>query len=212
MIMFQLLNVILLKHCKNSNWKQSELPKLKTKGSSLQETEKNFIGPFRKFRIECIGNAIQHERKKYEKSSYKFYQTLEKHLHLSTNKRNDFKEADTALEAEQRQFYRASLDYVCVLQSVQERMKFEFVENLSSFLYSLLTFYHVGHVIHEDFKPYLDHVKYRVQKAKESYYATELETEEFRKKMLRLNSMSHPMEMCAGRVAIKQGYLYLCEK
>ncbi|KRX43031.1 Rho GTPase-activating protein 10 [Trichinella murrelli] len=178
----------------------------------LQETEKNFIGPFRKFRIECIGNAIQHERKKYEKSSYKFYQTLEKHLHLSTNKRNDFKEADTALEAEQRQFYRASLDYVCVLQSVQERMKFEFVENLSSFLYSLLTFYHVGHVIHEDFKPYLDHVKYRVQKAKESYYATERETEEFRKKMLRLNSMSHPMEMCAGRVAIKQGYLYLCEK
>ncbi|KRY70616.1 Rho GTPase-activating protein 10 [Trichinella pseudospiralis] len=178
----------------------------------LQETEKNFIGPFRKFRIECIGNAIQHERKKYEKSSYKFYQTLEKHLHLSTNKRNDFKEADIALEAEQRQFYRASLDYVCVLQSVQERMKFEFVENLSSFLYSLLTFYHVGHVIHEDFKPYLDHVKYRVQKAKESYFATELETEEFRKKMLRLNSMSHPMEMCAGRVAIKQGYLYLCEK
>ncbi len=51
---------------------------------------------------------------------------------------------DASLQMEQRHFFQASLDYVFVIQSVQERMKFEFFETLSSFLYSWLTFYHVG--------------------------------------------------------------------
>uniref|UniRef100_A0A915HI90 Rho GTPase-activating protein 26 n=1 Tax=Romanomermis culicivorax TaxID=13658 RepID=A0A915HI90_ROMCU len=122
----------------------------------------------------------QDEKKKFEKSSVKFYQSLEKHLHLSTVRRTDFKEADAALEMEQRHFYQASLDYVFVLQSVQELMKIDFVETISSFLYSWFTFYHVGHVLHEDFKPYLDNVQKRVQKAKDSFLATQQETEELK--------------------------------
>lgn len=65
-------------------------------------------------------------------------------MHLSTNRKNDFKEADATLEMEQRHFYQASLDYVYVLQSVQERMKFEFVELISSFLYNWMTFHTIG--------------------------------------------------------------------
>lgn len=63
-------------------------------------------------------------------------------------------------------------------------MKFEFVETLSSFLYGWLSFYHVGHVIHEDFKPFLNGIKMKVQKAKESFEATQVEAEELKQKML----------------------------
>ena len=39
-------------------------------------------------------------------------------------------QADASLEQEQRQFDQASLDYVCLLQEVQQRKKFEFVETV----------------------------------------------------------------------------------
>lgn len=84
--------------------------------------------------------------------------------------------------------------YVAEIQSVQERMKFEFVETLSSFLYSWLSFYHVGHVIHQDFKPFLAGVQEKVHKVdfnlqskflylfqtKESYHATKLEADKLK--------------------------------
>ncbi|KAK5982917.1 Rho GTPase-activating protein 26 [Trichostrongylus colubriformis] len=130
----------------------------------LNEAESHYLEPLKKFRVEAIGRTLHEEKRKYEKESTKFYQSLEKHLHLSTMRKNDFREADAQLDIQQHSFCKASLQYVAEIQSVQERMKFEFVETLSSFLYSWLTFYHVGHVIHEDFKPFLDGVQDRVQK------------------------------------------------
>lgn len=59
-------------------------------------------------------------------------------------RKNDFKEADAQLGMQQRNFWKYSLDYVTAIQELHERMKFECVETLSSFLYSWLTFYHVG--------------------------------------------------------------------
>lgn len=39
---------------------------------------------------------------------------------------------------EQRHFCQASLEYVFLLQEVQERKKFEFVETVSYFVFSIL--------------------------------------------------------------------------
>uniref|UniRef100_A0A0K0CUC1 PH domain-containing protein n=1 Tax=Angiostrongylus cantonensis TaxID=6313 RepID=A0A0K0CUC1_ANGCA len=186
----------------------------------LNEAETHYLEPLKRFRVEAIGKTLHEEKRKYEKESTKFYQTLEKHLHLST----------------------ASLQYVAEIQSVQERMKFEFVETLSSFLYSWLTFYHVGHVIHEDFKPFLDGVQDRVQKTKESYRATIAEAEELKDKMLKTHAKAvsngnlHCFYSCVYRTnsphysrlfqsqttipsvsserssTIKQGYVYMQEK
>ena len=39
-------------------------------------------------------------------------------------------QADATLEMEQRDFARAALEYVCLIQEVQERKKFEFVERI----------------------------------------------------------------------------------
>lgn len=64
----------------------------------------------------------------------------------------------------------SSLQYVAEVQSVQERMRFEFVETLGSYVYSWLSFFHVGSVIHQDFKPFLDNVQTKVQKVKNSNF------------------------------------------
>ena len=53
-----------------------------------------------------------------------------------------FQEADAVLDMERRAFYSASMDYVLMLQKVQEKKKFEFVETLLRFMYAWLTFYH----------------------------------------------------------------------
>ena len=46
------------------------------------------------------------------------------------------------MDMERRAFYSASMDYVLMLQKVQEKKKFEFVETLLRFMYAWLTFYH----------------------------------------------------------------------
>ncbi|CAD6188223.1 unnamed protein product [Caenorhabditis auriculariae] len=160
----------------------------------------------KKFRTEALGKTLNEEKRKYEKESSKFYSSLEKHLHLSTLRKNDFREADANLDIQQYNFWNASLQYVSEIQSVQERMKFEFVETLSSFLYSWLTFYHVGHVIHEDFKPFLDNVQVKVQKTRESYQATIAEAEGLKEKILKSHAKS------GSSATMKQGYVYLQEK
>lgn len=44
-------------------------------------------------------------------------------------------QADASVEMEQRFFAQASLEYVFLLQEVQERKKFEFVETVSIILF-----------------------------------------------------------------------------
>ena len=45
---------------------------------------------------------------------------------------SSFLQADASVEMEQRYFAQASLEYVFLLQEVQERKKFEFVETVST--------------------------------------------------------------------------------
>mgnify|MGYP003303503253 CR=1 FL=1 len=72
--------------------------------------------------------------------------------------------ADATLEMEQRDFIRAGLEYVCLIQEVQERKKFEFVETLLGFMYGWLTFYHHGHEVAKDYKPHMTELQTRIQK------------------------------------------------
>jgi hypothetical protein len=85
---------------------------------------------------------------------------------------------------EQRDFIRAGLEYVYLIQEVQERKKFEFVETvrlnsnllshcciskvflsqLLAFMYGWLTFYHQGHEVAKDFNPHMLELQSRIQK------------------------------------------------
>ncbi|KAB7508047.1 Rho GTPase-activating protein 26 [Armadillidium nasatum] len=97
-----------------------------------------------------------------------------------------YKEADASLDMEHRHFVQASLEYVFLLQEVQERKKFEFVEIILSHTYSWLTFYHQGHEVYNDYKNYMTDLQQRIQRIQD------------------------PGSM--NRMFTRQGYLYLMEK
>ena len=90
-----------------------------------------------------ISGELKEGKKKFEKQTIKFCQSQERYLNLSTKKQdNVLQEADATLEMAERHFCQASLEYVFLLQEVQERKKFEFVETLLGFMFGWLTFYH----------------------------------------------------------------------
>ena len=97
---------------------------------------------FSSLRKKDIGDAKEGKRK-FDRQTTKFCTQLEKYCSLTT-KKNDatLQEADAVLDMERRAFYSASMDYVLMLQKVQEKKKFEFVETLLRFMYAWLTFYH----------------------------------------------------------------------
>ncbi len=112
-------------------------------------------------RVKSIDFFIQEERKKFDKLTAKFYQSQERNLNLKTKNSNTdaVKEVssqfitdgsltvtkdkktrhnrvavlqdDNELVLKRGAFYRASMQYVLLLQEVQERKKFEFVETVS---------------------------------------------------------------------------------
>jgi len=97
----------------------------------LERAYDNFIVPLETFRKEQIG-AVKERKKKFDKQTAKFCSSQERYLGLSTKKQGTIlQEADATLEMEQRDFARAALEYVCLIQEVQERKKFEFVETVS---------------------------------------------------------------------------------
>ncbi|EFO97530.1 hypothetical protein CRE_08566 [Caenorhabditis remanei] len=162
------------------------------------QAEESYLEPIKKFRTEAIGKTLKEEKNKYDKESSKFYSTLEKHLHLSTVRKNDFREADAQLETQQKNFFQASLQYVAEVQSVQERMRFEFVETLGSYVYSWLSFFHVGECLTRNM-------------TKENYMATNAEAEELKKKLLASHTKPGNDER-RPTPSIKQGYVYMQEK
>ncbi|XP_059480973.1 rho GTPase-activating protein 26 isoform X4 [Neocloeon triangulifer] len=170
------------------------------------------IQPLEKFRKEHIG-GVKEGRKKFEKHSLKFCQSQERYLNLSTKKQDTvLQEADATLEMEQRHFCQASLQYVCLLQQVQERKKFEFVEPLLSFMYGWLTFYHQGHDTHHDFKPYMLDLQFRIQKTRSNFDSTRDQTDSLMKRMLELRN-ANPVDLgIYNKMYTRQGYLYLMEK
>ncbi|GAA6104145.1 rho GTPase-activating protein 42 isoform X1, partial [Tachysurus ichikawai] len=79
-------------------------------------------------------------KKKFLKESEKYYTSLEKHLNLSSKKKeSSLQEADSQIDKERLLFYDASLEYVFKIQEVQEKKKFEFVEPVRFCLCSIRT-------------------------------------------------------------------------
>lgn len=58
------------------------------------------------------------------------------------------------------------------------------METLSSFLYTWLSFYNIGHTIHKDFCETYNEINHRVKNTKDNFETTQAEAAELRKKML----------------------------
>ncbi|GLG97510.1 Rho GTPase-activating protein 26 [Gryllus bimaculatus] len=174
----------------------------------LDHAYDQIILPLERFRKEHIG-GVKEGKKKFEKQTAKFCMSQERYLNLSTKKQDTvLKEADAALAMEQRHFVQASLEYVFLLQEVQERKKFEFVETLLRFMFSWLTFYHQGHEVACDFKPVMNELQLKLQKTRANFEATRDQAESLRNKILERAMSTVPP---SGEYT-REGYLYLLEK
>nr|AAH76095.1 Oligophrenin 1 [Danio rerio] len=105
----------------------------------VQNASDLLIKPLEKFRKEQIG-VTKERRKKFEKESEKYYSQLDKHVNLSSKKKEtQLQEADEQLDKERQAFYESSVEYVYQIQQVQEKKKFDVVEPVLAFLQSILT-------------------------------------------------------------------------
>uniref|UniRef100_A0A8C8R9I2 Rho GTPase activating protein 10 n=1 Tax=Pelusios castaneus TaxID=367368 RepID=A0A8C8R9I2_9SAUR len=173
---------------------------------ALSVTE-TLIKPLEKFRKEKLG-AVKEEKKKFDKETEKNYTSLEKHLNLSAKKKEShLLEADSQVEQNRKHFYELSLEYVCKLQEIQERKKFECVEPVLSFFQGMFTFYHQGYELSKDFNHYKMALQINIQNTRNRFEGTRSEVEELMNK-IRQNPQEHKR---ANQFTI-EGYLYAQEK
>jgi len=178
----------------------------------LERAYDNFIVPLETFRKEQIG-AVKERKKKFDKQTAKFCSSQERYLGLSTKKQGTIlQEADATLEMEQRDFARAALEYVCLIQEVQERKKFEFVETIQAFMYGWLTFYHQGHEVAKDFKPYMTDLQIRVQNTRENFKSSRDDIQALMRKMLEVRQTKPVDPGTLNKMYTRTGYLFSLEK
>lgn len=174
----------------------------------LDRAQATLIEPIENFRKENIG-AAKEGKKKFEKETARFCQSLERHLNLSTKKsESHLQEADASLEMEQRHFFRASVEYASLLTKIQERKKFEFVETILSFMCGMMTFYHQGYEAANDFKPFMNDLQRRLQRTRENFDNIHCEAEQLKEKTL--GKTQDPGSL--NKMYTRQGYLFLMEK
>ncbi|XP_055974941.1 rho GTPase-activating protein 10 [Sorex fumeus] len=173
---------------------------------ALSVTE-TLIKPLERFRKEQLG-AVKEEKKKFDKETEKNYSLIDKHLNLSAKKKDShLQEADVQVEQNRQHFYELSLEYVCKLQEIQERKKFEFVEPMLSFFQGMFTFYHQGHELAKDFNHYKMELQINIQNTRNRFEGTRSEVEELMNK-IRQNPKDHKR----ASQFTAEGYLYVQEK
>lgn len=179
----------------------------------LEKAKEMFLAPLERFRKENIGKAKE-EKKQFEKQTAKFCASQERYLNLKS-KTNDttFQEADAALVLEGKHFYQASMKYVLLLQEVQEKKKFDFVEIILMFISNWLTVYHQGHEVAKEFKSNMSDLQLRLQKTRENFSSTREEAQLLMNKMLETRgSRGEFIVSPKSSIYTRQGYLYLMEK
>nr|XP_057935475.1 rho GTPase-activating protein 42 isoform X2 [Doryrhamphus excisus] len=173
----------------------------------IQNADDVLITPLEKFRKEQIG-AAKDGKKTFDKETEKYYSTLERHLNLSSKKKEAYlQEADMQIDKDRRLFYDASLEYVFKIQEVQEKKKFEFVEPLLAFLQGLFTFYHEGYELAHEFEPYKQQLQFNLQNTRNNFVSTKQEVE----KLMRRIRCAEQDYKAPGRWSM-EGFLYVQEK
>lgn len=173
----------------------------------VQNASDLLIKPLEKFRKEQIG-VTKEKRKKFEKESEKYYSQLEKHLSLSSKRKEaQLQEADEQLEKERVNFYESSVEYVYQIHQVQDRKKFDVVEPVLAFLHSILTLNNLTVEMTQDFMPYKQELQLSLQNTRNHYESTSEELEELMKRM------TNPSKIIQMHSLLPmEGYLYCQEK
>ncbi|XP_004715497.1 oligophrenin-1 [Echinops telfairi] len=165
------------------------------------------IKPLENFRKEQIG-FTKERKKKFEKDGERFYSLLDRHLHLSSKKKeSQLQEADLQVDKERHNFFESSLEYVYQIQEVQESKKFNIVEPVLAFLHSLLISNSLTVELTQDFLPYKQQLQLSLQNTRNHFSSTREEMGELKRRM------KEAPQTCKlpGQPTI-EGYLYTQEK
>uniref|UniRef100_A0A8C0J540 Oligophrenin 1 n=1 Tax=Chelonoidis abingdonii TaxID=106734 RepID=A0A8C0J540_CHEAB len=147
-------------------------------------------------------------KKKFEKDSEKFYSMLDRHLHLSSKKKeSQLQEADLQVNKERHNFFESSLEYVYQIQEVQESKKFSIVEPVLAFLHSLFTYNNLTVELTQDFLPYKQQLQLSLQNTRNHFSSTREELEDLKKRM-----KEAPLTCKLPGKPTIEGYLYTQEK
>ncbi|CAJ1052491.1 rho GTPase-activating protein 10 isoform X3 [Xyrichtys novacula] len=173
----------------------------------MRNITETLMKPLEKFRKEQLG-TVRAERKKYEKETEKYYSSLEKLLNMSAKKKEpQLQEADIQVETMRQHFQEESLDYVCKLQEIQERKKFECVEPMLAFFQTVFTFYHQGFELAKDFDHYKRALQINIQNTRSRFEGARSEVYELMKRI-----RETPQEYRQTSPISCEGYLYVQEK
>ncbi|XP_034390551.1 rho GTPase-activating protein 10 isoform X3 [Cyclopterus lumpus] len=190
----------------------------------LGEFQFEYVGDAKTDDEKCIDESLQEfssflknleeqrelmaERKKYEKETEKYYSSLEKLLNMSAKKKDtQLQEADSQVETVKLRFQEESLDYVCKLQEIQERKKFECVEPMLAFFQTVFTFYHQGFELANDFDHYKRALQINIQNTRSRFEGARSEVYELMKRI-----RETPQEYRQTSPISCEGYLYVQEK
>uniref|UniRef100_A0A8C6Q3M0 Rho GTPase activating protein 10 n=1 Tax=Nothobranchius furzeri TaxID=105023 RepID=A0A8C6Q3M0_NOTFU len=181
---------------------------LSTSGEEkMRNITETLMKPLEKFRKEQIG-AVRTERKKYDKETEKYYSSLEKLLNMSAKKKEpQLQEADVQVETLRQAFQGESLNYVCKLQDIQEKKKFECVEPMLAFFQTLFTFYHQGYELAKDFDHYKRALQINIQNTRSRFEGTRSEVAYLMKRF----SETPQVYRQTSPISF-EGYLYVQEK
>uniref|UniRef100_A0A665TZL0 Rho GTPase activating protein 10 n=1 Tax=Echeneis naucrates TaxID=173247 RepID=A0A665TZL0_ECHNA len=170
----------------------------------LGEFQFEYIGDAKTDDEKCIGKL----GKRYEKETEKYYSSLEKLLNMSAKKKEpQLQEADIQVETMRQHFQEESLDYVCKLQEIQERKKFECVEPMLAFFQTVFTFYHQGFELAKDFDHYKRALQINIQNTRNRFEGTRSEVYELMKRI-----REAPQDYRQTSPISCEGYLYVQEK
>ncbi|TNN89548.1 Rho GTPase-activating protein 10 [Liparis tanakae] len=173
----------------------------------MRNITETLMKPLEKFRKDHLG-TVRAERKKYEKETEKYYSSLEKLLNMSAKKKDtQLQEADSQVETVKLRFQEESLDYVCKLQEIQERKKFECVEPMLAFFQTVFTFYHQGFELANDFDHYKKALQINIQNTRSRFEGARSEVYELMKRI-----RETPQEYRQTSPISCEGYLYVQEK
>ncbi|XP_072553933.1 rho GTPase-activating protein 10-like isoform X2 [Paramormyrops kingsleyae] len=171
----------------------------------MQNITETLLNPLERFRKEQLGSAKE-GKKKYEKETERYYSSLEKLLTVSAKKKDQhLQEAD--LQVLRQRFQEESLEYICKLQEIQERKKYECVEPMLAFFQTVFTFYHQGYELAKDFDHYKRQLQINIQNTRSRFEGTRSEVEELMKKF-----KGAPREHRQISPISVEGYLYVQEK
>ncbi|KAM8880062.1 rho GTPase-activating protein 10 isoform 2-T2 [Spinachia spinachia] len=173
----------------------------------MRNITETLMKPLEKFRKDQLG-TVRAERKKYEKETEKYYSSLEKLLNMSAKKKEpQLQEADIQVENMKLHFQEESLTYVCKLQEIQERKKFECVEPMLAFFQTVFTFYHQGFELAKDFDHYKKALQINIQNTRSRFEGARSEVYDLMKRI-----REAPQEYRQTSPISCEGYLYVQEK